>query len=110
VLSFSVASSQGKRGEETTTWVRCSMFGKRAEAVAQYMLKGTGVVVSGSLSEREYDGKNGKGKSLDLRVNELKLMGGGKRDGGQSGGGSRTQGGGFSDEDYAGGDSDALPF
>jgi len=84
VLSFSVASSQGKRGEETTTWVRCSLFGKRAEALARYLTKGTRVAVAGTLSLREYEGRNGPGTSLELMVSEVQLMGGGERGGARS--------------------------
>lgn len=48
VLSFSGVYDVQARGEKTPQWVEFSMFGKRAEALAQYMTKGKQVVVSAS--------------------------------------------------------------
>lgn len=74
VCSFSVASSRKVKGEDSVTWVRCSLWGKRGESLAQYLTTGTKVAVSGELSTREYDGKT----YVELRVNEIDMMGGGK--------------------------------
>ena len=73
VLNFSVASTEKKDGP--TTWVRCALFGKRGEAVAQYLKKGTPVCVSGGLTMREFESQGEKRTSLDMRVDGLKLMG-----------------------------------
>ena len=78
VTSFSVADSQGK--DKPTTWWSCSLFGKRAESLSQYLLKGSAVTVSGSVTEREWTDKEGsKRKSMDVRVQDIALQGG-KRD------------------------------
>ena len=78
VTSFSVADSQGK--DKPTTWWSCSLFGKRAESLSQYLLKGSAVTVSGSVTEREWtDKEGGKRKSMDVRVQDIALQGG-KRD------------------------------
>ena len=79
-LSFGVASNEKVKGEEVTTWVRCSMFGKRAESLRTVVAKGSSVMVSGGLTLREYEGANGKGVSLEMRVDQLAFIGG-KRDG-----------------------------
>lgn len=80
VVSFSVGVKAGYGDKATTTWARCSMFGKRADAVAPYLLKGQLVGVSGELSEREWNDKDGqKRTSMEVRVNDLTLLG--KRDG-----------------------------
>lgn len=83
VLEFSVASSKrGKDGEKQTTWVRCTLWGKRAEALAQYVTKGGRVAVTGQLSLREYQAKDGgKGVSLDLDAADVELLGGGEERG-----------------------------
>ena len=47
VASFSVADSQGK--DKPTIWWNCSLFGKRAEALTQYLTKGQAVTVSGNV-------------------------------------------------------------
>ena len=78
-LSFGVASNEKVKGEEVTTWVRCQMYGKRAESLSTVVAKGSSVMVSGGLTLREYDGANGKGVSLEMRVDQLAFIGG-KRD------------------------------
>ena len=80
VVSFSVGVKAGFGDRATTTWARCQMWGKRGESVAPYLKKGQLVGVSGEASLREYDKKDGsKGASLEVRVNDLTLLG--KRDG-----------------------------
>lgn len=82
VISFSVGVKSGYGDKATTTWARCAMFGKRGEAVAPYLLKGQLVGVSGELSAREWDDKQGqKRTSIEVRVNDLTLLG--KKDGAQ---------------------------
>jgi len=79
VLSFSVASSTKRGSEEITTWVRCSLFGKRGTAIASYMTKGKMVVASGSLMLRPYMKDGQQQTSLDLNVNDVKFFDTGKR-------------------------------
>ena len=69
VLRFSVADSQGK--DKPAIWWNCDLYGKRAESLAQYMVKGQQVTVTGTVSEREYEGK----KYMSVRVNDLALQG-----------------------------------
>lgn len=77
IASFSVADSQGK--DKATIWWNCSLFGKRAESLAPYLLKGGAVTVSGNVTEREWTDKDGqKRKNMDIRVNDLALQGGRK--------------------------------
>ncbi len=77
VVSFSVAVSSGWGDKKTTTWVKCSMWGKRGESVLPYLNKGQQVAVSGEATLREYDKKDGSGKghSMELRVNDVTLVG-----------------------------------
>ena len=77
IASFSVADSQGR--DKPTIWWNCQLFGKRAEALAPYLLKGTAVTVAGTITEREWVDKEGqKRKSMDVRVNDVALQGGRK--------------------------------
>ena len=81
VLSFSVADNQGK--DKPSIWWNCSLFGKRADSLHQYLTKGQQVTVVGTVSEREWTDKEGnKRKSMDVRVNDIALQGG-KRDEGE---------------------------
>ena len=75
VLTFSVADSQGK--DKATIWWNCSLFGKRAEVLGQYLKKAQQVTVVGTVSEREWTDKDGaKRKSMDVRVGDVALQGG----------------------------------
>jgi single-strand DNA-binding protein len=76
ITSFSVALTSGYGEKKLTTWINCSMFGKRGESVAQYIKKGTQVAVSGEFAARPYQTKEGVEKlSLECRVNDLTLLG-----------------------------------
>lgn len=72
VTSWSVAVDQRIKSEKVTTWVRCSLWGKRGEALAQYLTKGGQVACAGTLTLREYEGKT----QVELEVAEVTLMGG----------------------------------
>ena len=64
VCSFSVAVNRvykDANGEqkEDVSFIDCSAWGKLAEMIAQYAKKGTGVLVSGRLDQRSFEGKDG---------------------------------------------------
>lgn len=84
VCEFSVAVKSGFGENAKTTWVRCALFGKRAEGgLPQYLVKGAQVAVSGELELQEWEGQNGKGAAVAVRVQEVDLIGG-KGEGQQS--------------------------
>jgi single-strand DNA-binding protein len=113
VCGFSVADSMGR--EKPSIWWSCSLFGKRAESLGQYLTKGQQVTVIGTVTEREFTDKDGqKRKSMDVRVQDVALQGG-KRDAAPSPQAQQAQprhtqepkpagGGGFEDMD------DDIPF
>jgi single-strand DNA-binding protein len=70
VLSFPVGVTQGYGDGKTTNWYRCSLWGKRAVTLQQYLLKGVKVTVSGSLKTGEYEGKT----QLNIDVTEVEFM------------------------------------
>lgn len=77
VCEFSVAVKSGYGDKEKTNWVRCAIFGKKAEGqLPSYLQKGTQVAVSGELELQEWEGQNGKGAALSVRVDNLDLIGG----------------------------------
>lgn len=86
VCEFSVASSRrGRDGAEQTTWVRCSLWGKRGEALAPRLLKGQKVACVGELSARAYQARDGSpAAGLDLRVWDVALQGGPQQGQGQA--------------------------
>lgn len=77
VCEFSVAVKSGYGDREKTNWVKCAMFGKKAEGqLPQYLQKGTQVAVSGELSLEQWEGQNGKGAALSVTVSDITLVGG----------------------------------
>lgn len=70
VLSFPVGVTQGFGDNKTTNWFRCSMWGKRARNLQQYLLKGAKVAVAGSLQIGEYEGK----AQFNVTVDEVEFM------------------------------------
>jgi len=72
VTSFNVAVEDRQGKEKTTLWFSCSLWGKRGDALAQYLTKGSKVAVSGDLSTREHEGKT----YLQIRADQVTLMGG----------------------------------
>lgn len=67
VCSLSVGVTQGWGENKSTNWFRCSIWGKRAETVAQYVKKGSKVTVCGEFSTKEYEGKT----QLEIRVADI---------------------------------------
>lgn len=99
VTGFSVAVDHRDGQNKSTMYFDCSMWGKRGAALRQYLTKGTKVAVSGELSTREHNGKT----YLQVRVNDVTLLGGGqRRDERQNNYQPPTGGGGTLD--------DAIPF
>ncbi len=94
ICSFTVAVDYGFGDNKGTNWIRCSLFGKRAEGrLPQYLVKGTQVAVSGELRVREYTDNDGnKRTSVDASVNSLDLIGGRQDGGGQANANSVSSG------------------
>lgn len=102
VLGFRVANDVGFGDRKTTQWVDCSIWGRRAEALAQHLTKGKAVVISGEVTLREFEKRDGtRGAGLSVRVNEIDFTGGGRE--GEGGGGGYGGGGGGGYESRGGG-------
>lgn len=80
VCNLALAADYGRKdesGKRPTQWVEASIFGKRAEALAPYLLKGQQVyAVMGDPHIQTYEGKNGQGHKLVAHVLEIELVGG----------------------------------
>ncbi len=71
--------------QEKTTWFRVALWGKQAEAINQYLVKGKEVLVEGSVEASAYTAQDGTAKAgLELRARDVRLLGG--REGGGNGG------------------------
>lgn len=72
VTGWTVAVEERNGQEKRTIWFDCTLWGKRGEAVAQYLTKGGKVAVSGELSTREHEGRT----YLTINANQVTLLGG----------------------------------
>lgn len=80
VASFSLAVSKARtkdgQKQEKTTWFRVSAWNKQAEAVSQYLHKGSKVLVVGEVEEaRAFTDKQGNNRaSLEVTAREIKFL------------------------------------
>jgi single-strand DNA-binding protein len=86
VLNVSVANNIGFGDKQQTLWLTVALWGKRAEGQLQnYLKKGQQVFVSGELTQREYQAKDGSTRtSLEVNANILELVGGRNAEGRRS--------------------------
>ena len=79
ILNFSLPIDIGFGEKKETMWVRCAMFGDRAQKLAEHLVKGKGVQVVGEFRMPTiYEGKNGNTVNMDFNVNQLSFVGGAK--------------------------------
>lgn len=123
--------------QETVEWVRCVVWGKRAEALSKFLRKGAWVLVEGSLKTTKYTDREGVARWKTEVVAKNVFLGGSDSSRGNAqrsrrqgrdperrgasrrddddGYDSRDQGGGggggYDDTDYgSGGGDDEIPF
>lgn len=89
VCSFSVAVNynyvQNGEKKEQVSFINCSAWGKAGEIIAQYAKKGTGILVSGRLSQRAFEDKTGaKRSATEIVVEDFNFLGGNSGDGSSS--------------------------
>ena len=71
-------SYKNDKGEkvEQTEWHRLSAWGKTAEIIEKYVVKGKEIAVTGKLTYRSYDDKDGAKRYItEILVNEILLLG-----------------------------------
>jgi single-strand DNA-binding protein len=69
--TFSIASRTGK---DETTWINCTVFGKRSQVIMQFYKKGSKVSLSGKGTLRTYQNNEGVQKaSLEVVVSDFDL-------------------------------------
>ncbi|MFC8190755.1 single-stranded DNA-binding protein [Cellulomonas sp. NPDC057328] len=116
--TFDRQSNEWKDGE--TLFLRCSIWREAAESVAESLTKGTRVIVTGRLTQRSYETREGEKRTVyELQVDEVgpslryatakvtrtQRSGGG---GGFGGGGGGGFGGGGGGGGYGGGQSSSA--
>ncbi len=89
VANFRIATTEvwkDKDGQkqEQTEWHRVSLWGKQAEAVAQYLVKGKQVYVEGRIQTRKWQDKEGQDRySTEIKADRVTLLGSGGGGGGR---------------------------
>lgn len=93
VANFSIATTEvytdrQEQRQEKTEWHRIVLWGKAAEAIHSYLVRGKQVLVEGSLQTRSWDDKDGNKKyTTEIKAQRVTLLGGGqKRDEAANGG------------------------
>jgi single-strand DNA-binding protein len=77
-LAFTYGAKGGD-GKRPTQWVEGSFWGKRAEALAPYLLKGGMVSITlDDVHIETYQGSNGEAHKLTGKVSQIELAGGGQ--------------------------------
>jgi single-strand DNA-binding protein len=89
IAGFSLATTTSWKNadgekQERTDWHRCQLWGKRAEALAEYLKKGKQIYVQGRVEYSTYEKDGVKMHSTQIRVEDVQLLGGNP-----SGGGAR---------------------
>lgn len=75
LLTFSVAVNTGWGENKKTEWVKCDLWGVRAPKLAQWVQKGTKLIVTGDPKVSAYESKDGQTKaSLGCFVKDLDIV------------------------------------
>lgn len=88
VANFSLAVSRSWRGQDgqqqdQTSFINCVAWGKPGEIIAQYVKKGSPLLVSGRLDQRSYEDKDGnKRTAVEVVVEDFNFVSGGRNDNG----------------------------
>ena len=90
VMNFGVAVNDRRKNPQTGEWedypnfVDCTMFGTRAEKLAQYLSKGAKVAIEGRLRFTQWQAQDGSKRSkLEVIADDLEFMS--RRDSAQQG-------------------------
>ncbi len=80
VLALSVAVNDRRKNPQSGEWedypnfVDCTMFGTRAEKLAQYLTKGTKVAIEGKLRYSSWERDGQRRSKLEVTVDEIEFM------------------------------------
>ena len=76
VTNFSIAVSDGYGEKAKTSFFDIDVWGKQAEAITKYLVKGTPVGVSGKLVQQTYKNKEGENRSVvKVTASNIQLLG-----------------------------------
>ena len=108
VMSFGIAVNDRRKNPQTDEWedfanfVDCTMFGTRAESVANYLSKGSKVGIEGKLRYSTWEREGQKRSKLEVIVDDIEFLTPRQNCQGGSQGGYQQQAGGYA---YGGGNA-----
>lgn len=71
---FTIANNQRvSKDKEETTFLKCTLFGSRVEALEKFLVKGAKVLVTGRLSIANVQAEDGYKTFVSCIVNELEI-------------------------------------
>lgn len=74
VGEFTIANNVGYGDNQKTTFVKCTIFGARVEALEQYLVKGAGVLIDGALEINNYEADDNTWKTyVNIVVDGLEI-------------------------------------
>jgi single-strand DNA-binding protein len=74
-LAFTTQRKVGDRWEDQPNYVDVTTFGRRAEALAGLLDKGDRIGITGRLSWREWESKDGKRQAIEVLADDVQLLG-----------------------------------
>lgn len=101
VLGFGVAVNDRRKNQTTGDWedypnfIDCTMFGTRAQSLANYLSKGTKVAIEGKLRWSQWEREGQKRSKIEVIVDELEFMSSRNNDSSYGNGGYGNNGGGY---------------
>jgi len=95
VANFSIAVTEkfkDKQGQqqENTEWINCVAWSRKAEVLAQYLVKGSKLYIEGKMQTRDWEDNGVKKYKTEVIISEFQFLGG-KQDNQQQ----QNNGGGF---------------
>ncbi len=103
VASFSLAvnrtwkNASGEQ-QEAVDYIDCNAWGKPGEIITQYMKKGSAILVSGRLQQRQWEQEGQKRSKVEIVVEDFNFVGGNDS-------GSSSSGGSYSNNSSSSSDS-----
>ena len=80
VMNFGIAVNDRRRNQQTGEWeeypnfIDCTMFGTRAEAISQYLSKGSKVAIEGKIHFEQWERDGKKNSKISIIANEIEFM------------------------------------
>jgi single-strand DNA-binding protein len=81
VLTYDIASDDGFGDHKRTEFFKCVTFGKQAEGLANYLVKGTALQVTGSLKTDKWEKDGVKRQSISILTRDINFTGSKKDNG-----------------------------